>query len=458
MPSTASEIWSRLLQRAQLEVSKQVFQTWLEPSEAIEFDGQQLSIATPDQFTADWNTSKYAGLLESMAPIALGRPVSISLERRARPQMDFFIAQDPGKSPPLRRDNGSIVASLNARYTFDTFVVGKANELAAAAANGVAQSPGRVYNPLFIYGATGLGKTHLMQAIAHDILRRQPNIRLICIGAEQFTNEYVHAIQTRSTHPFRQRYREIDLLLVDDIHFLRGKEATQEEFFHTFNALYEAGRQIVMTSDRPPAEIPSIEARLVSRFQWGMVADVDVPDLEHRIAILTEKSRQDHLEETFPSDVIRFIAESVRTNIRELEGSVVKLLALASLKRREISLDLAKEALRDRLPSGLDETPNTPSSLSLSIHSIQQAVATVWNVSVPALISKSRTKQLMIPRQAAMLLGRELLHLQLTDIGLAFGGRDHSTVIHSLNRAQLLLTSNPDFQNKLSTVRALLST
>src|SRR5687768_15533011 len=229
--------------------------------------------------------------------------------------MVLFVAAAPHESPAERR-GGTVASPLSDRYTFEHFVIGKSNELAAAAAQAVAQAPGRVYNPLFIYGDTGLGKTHLMQAVAHEILTRKPETRLAFVGSEQFTNELVSSIQGRTTQEFRRRYREIDLLLVDDVHFLKGKEATQEEFFHTFNALYEAGRQIILTSDRPPSEIAGLEARLVSRFQWGMVADIEQPDLEHRIAILNNKAALDHLELTIPEEVIRFIAENVRSSVR----------------------------------------------------------------------------------------------------------------------------------------------
>jgi chromosomal replication initiator protein len=368
--------------------------------------------------------------------------------------MDLFVA--PPVQPSNAGPNPSAVAtaSLSPRYTFEHFVIGKSNELAYAAADAVAQAPGRVYNPLFIYGDTGLGKTHLMQAVAHEILRRNAATRILYIGTEQFTNEYVAAIQARSTQEFRRRFRETDLLLVDDVHFLKGKEATQEEFFHTFNALYEAGRQIVMTSDRPPSEIPGIEARLVSRFQWGMVADIEQPDLEHRIAILQHKAQMDHLEHTVPDPVIRFIAENVRSNVRELEGSVIKLLAYASLKHREITPELAREALRDKLRVSEMSTPEDSTALSAAV--IQHAVAREWGITVEGLKSKTRTKTLTVPRQAAMYLCRELLGLQLVEIGNAFGGRDHSTVIHSLDRATVLLESDTHFRRKVENIRTTL--
>src|SRR6266480_492926 len=356
MSLSPAEVWKRILDRARQELPDQTFQAWLEPTEALSIEGGTIFVGAPDQFTADWNDSKHAGLLSSYGPIVLGYPINVVFrvneERKRRSQMDFFVSPPPNPPKPILATNGNSSPGgppLSERYTFDLFVIGKSNELAAAAAHAVSQAPGKVYNPLFIYGDTGLGKTHLMQAIAHEIIDRRPETRITFIGTEQFTNELVAAIQNRTTADFRRRFRETDLLLVDDVHFLKGKEAMQEEFFHTFNALYEGGRQIVLTSDRPPSEIPGLEARLVSRFQWGMVADIDVPDVEHRIAILRQKAAIDHLEMTLPEDVIRFIAENVRSSVRELEGSIIKLLAYASLKHQEITIELARDALRDKL-------------------------------------------------------------------------------------------------------------
>ena len=367
--------------------------------------------------------------------------------------MDLFIA--PPASPIIdatRQKQGGINAHLSERYTFDHFVIGKSNELAAAAAHAVSQAPGRVYNPLFLYGDTGLGKTHLMQAVAHEVLGRHPETRITFIGTEQFTNEMIGSIQNRTTQEFRRRYRETDLLLVDDIQFLKGKEATQEEFFHTFNALYEAGRQIVLTSDRPPSEIPGLEARLVSRFQWGMVADIELPDFEHRIAILRNKALLDHLEMTIPEDVIRFIAEHVRSSVRELEGSIIKLLAYASLKHWDITVDVAREALRDKIRLN---TSGNDSSTTLSTDTIQSIVAKEWGVTAEGLRSKTRTKALTVPRQVAMYFMRELLHMQLVEIGAAFGGRDHSTVIHSLDKVATTMKEEPTFAQRLGKLRAV---
>jgi chromosomal replication initiator protein len=458
MTLSATEVWTRLLDRARLELPEQTFRTWLEPTEPLALEGGTIIVGSPDQFAADWNESKHAELLTSLAPVALGHPLSVVFrvheERKTRNQMDLFVAPPANPSAPEQRQkHGGINTQLSERYTFDHFVIGKSNELAAAAAHAVAQAPGRVYNPLFLYGDTGLGKTHLMQAVAHDVLARHPDTRLTFIGTEQFTNEMIGSIQTRTTQDFRRRYRETDLLLVDDVHFLKGKEATQEEFFHTFNALYEAGRQIILTSDRPPSEIPGLEARLVSRFQWGMVADIELPDLEHRIAILRNKALLDHLELTIPEDVIRFIAEHVRSSVRELEGSIIKLLAYASLKHREITVDVAREALRDKLRPG-EASAGGPAGLSTE--TIQQVVAKEWGVTPEGLRSKTRTKALTTPRQVAMYLMRELLAMQLVEIGAAFGGRDHSTVIHSLDRVAGALREEPVFAQRVGKVRTLL--
>ncbi len=416
--------------------------TWLEPIMPVSWDEPTLTLSLPDQFSLDWTESKYAELLAGYGPVALGHPVvlvfKVDPDRQQRPQMDLFT--EDKRTQNQRQNQTSMAPLLHERYTFEHFVVGKSNELAAAAAHAVAEAPGRVYNPFFIYGRTGLGKTHLMQAIGHEVLARQPNIRVTYLSSEQFTNEMVASIQTRKNAEFRRRFRETDLLLIDDIHFLKGKEGTQDEFFHTFNALYEAGRQIVLTSDRPPAEIGGLEARLVSRFQWGMVADIELPDIEHRIAILQHKAELDHLQLTFPQDVIEYIAESISSSVRELEGSIIKILAYASLKHRPIDLPLAQEALHSQA-SSLSRQQQT--SAVLTIADIQQAVARVWDVTVEGLCSKARVKTLTVPRQLAMHMARTCLQSQLTEIGNAFGGRDHSTVIHSLSRAlELLRTDN----------------
>jgi chromosomal replication initiator protein len=462
MSLSPAEVWKLLLDRARQELPDQTFQAWLEPTDALSIEGGVLFVGAPDQFTADWNESKHASLLSSYSPIVLGYPMSVVFkvheERKKRSQMDFFVAPPAVSLKQIQGQNGNTSPPLSKRYTFDLFVIGKSNELAAAAAHGVSQAPGKVYNPLFIYGDTGLGKTHLMQAIAHETLERNPATRITYVAAEQFMNELISSIGDRTVVDFRRRYREVDLLLIDDVHFLKGrKEATQEEFFHTFNALYEGGRQIVLTSDRPPSEIPGLEDRLKSRFEWGMVADITLPDFEHRVAILKQKAQLDRLELTIPDDVIHFIAEHVRSSVRELEGSIIKLLAYASLKHKDITVEVAREALRDKLRAieGFEPESN---GATLTMLTIQQAVAKEWAVTVDGLRSKTRTKNLTTPRQIAMYLARELLATQLVEIGNAFGGRDHSTVIHSIEKVQESLLQDPQLKTRINRIRGMLET
>ncbi|MFL5506998.1 MAG: chromosomal replication initiator protein DnaA [Gemmatimonadales bacterium] len=458
MQLSPKDLWARVLDEARGELPDHTVRTWLEPAEAIALEEGELVLGAPDQFAVQWNESKHAAVLSRLAQHVAGQPVTVVFrvaeERQKRPQMDLFVAPPPG-APAVLKTNPS-TQPLNERYTFDTFVIGKSNELAAAAAHAAGESPGKSYNPLFIYGATGLGKTHLMQAIAHVVVRRHPETRVLYVGAEQFINEVIESIHSRTMPEFRRRYRQdVDLFLVDDVHFLEGKEMTQEEFFHTFNALYEGNKQIVLTSDRPPKEIPGLEARLVSRFEWGMVADIGQPDLEHRIAILRKKAEQDHLEMAIPDDVLRFIAEHVRSNVRELEGCIIKLLLYASLKHKEVSVDLAREALADRIRPSDEGT--APGKALPSITKVQEVVARRWGVTPEGLRSKARIKTLTVPRQIAMFLARDLLQMQLVEIGQAFGGRDHSTVIHSVDKVARLMTRDRGFREKVELARMELS-
>ena len=449
MELSVAETWQRLVEEARHVLPDATVRTWLEPIEPIALTEGRLIVGAPDQFAVEWNESKHAAVLSRIAQDVLGTPLDIVFqvqeERMRRPQMDFFVA--PAGTIGASPVSGS-PRPLNERYSFRSFVIGKSNELAAAAAHAVAAAPGRTYNPLFIYGATGLGKTHLMQAVAHAVLERQPESHVTYMGAEQFINDVIESIHGRKMPEFRKRYREnVDIFLVDDVHFLEGKEMTQEEFFHTFNALHETGKQIVLTSDRPPKEIPGLESRLVSRFEWGMVADIGQPDLEHRIAILRKKAEQDHLELAIPDDVLRFIAEHVRTSVRELEGCIIKLLLFASLKHREISIDLARDALVDKIrhsQANPDALPAVP-----SVDRVQEVVARRWGVTPEGLRSKARTKTLTVPRQVAMYLARELLSMQLVEIGQAFGGRDHSTVIHSLDKVVRCMKEDRKFRDRV---------
>src|SRR3954447_17534472 len=469
MQLSAKDAWKRILDEAHRELPDHTIRTWLEPTEAIALDEGRLIVGAPDQFAVEWNETKHAALLSKLAEPVVGQPTSIVFrvheDRQKRPQMDFFVAP-PAAAAAARGDGDAASRAavnpssqpLNERYTFDTFVIGKSNELAAAAGHAAAEAPGKTYNPLFIYGATGLGKTHLMQAIAHGVVHGQPDTRILYVGAEQFINEVIESIHSRTMPEFRRRYRtDVDLFLVDDVHFLEGKEMTQEEFFHTFNALFEAHKQIVLTSDRPPKEIPGLEDRLISRFEWGMVADIGHPDLEHRIAILRKKAEQDHLELTIPDDVLRFIAEHIRSSVRELEGCIIKLLLFASLKNREVTIELARDALSDKIRQGEEGSGYGSSQSAPSIDRVQEVVARRWGVTPEGLRSKARTKTLTVPRQVAMYLARDMLQMQLVEIGQAFGGRDHSTVIHSVDKVERQMMRDRTFKERVEMARQELS-
>jgi chromosomal replication initiator protein len=463
MQLAPKDAWKRILDEARRELPEQAVTTWLAPAEPLSFEDNRLILGLPDEFAVKWNEAKHASLLSHLAKKVLGQAIEVAFrvpeDRLQRPQIDFFVAPTAEAAPttPSTRTVRS-PQPLNERYTFDSFVIGKSNELAAAAAYAVAEAPGKTYNPLFIYGGTGLGKTHLMQAIAQAVVRRNPGTRVVYVGAEHFINEVIEGIHGRTMPEFRRRYRsDVDLFLVDDVHFLEGKEMTQEEFFHTFNTLYEARKQIVLTCDRPPKDLPGLENRLVSRFEWGMVADVGMPDLEHRIAILRKKQEQDHLETTIPDEVLGFIAEHVYSNVRELEGSIIKLLLYASLRHREVTIELAREALADRIRPSQPGAGDKPQALP-TIDKVQDVVARRWGVTPEGLRSKARIKSLTVPRQIAMYLAREVLNMQLVEIGQAFGGRDHSTVIHSVDKVQRQLVRDRSFRERVDSARAELTT
>jgi len=462
MELSVKETWNRLLDQARGRLPEPTIRSWLEPVEPIGLENGTLVLAAPDEFAADWNKSNYATLLSDLSTQVVGRRLDMSFrvmeERSRRPQMDFFVAAPVPAGGAAASHAPAWSMPLNERYSFRTFVIGKSNELAAAAAHAVAEAPGKAYNPLFIYGATGLGKTHLMQAIAHAVLERSPETRAVYMSGEQFTNEVIEHIHGQKMPEFRRRYRnDLDLLLLDDVHFLERKESTQEEFFHTFNALYEAGKQIVLTSDRSPKELPGLEVRLVSRFEWGMVADIGQPDLEHRTAILRKKAEQDHLELTIPDDVLQFIAEHVRSSVRELEGCIIKLLLFASLKHREVTIELARDALSDKIKAQDGDAAAADRRAGASIDRVQEVVARRWGVTPEGLRSKARTKRLTVPRQVAMYLARDLLGMQLVEIGQAFGGRDHSTVIHSLDKVSRQLARDHGFRDRVTQARNELS-
>jgi chromosomal replication initiator protein len=456
MELTATEAWARILERARTLLPEQTFKIWLEQTEPVALSQDVLSVAAGSEFAAEWIENKYGDFLGDMAQRLFGRRLAIEFEHREPRRRPSVIELTGPLTPRLPPPNPSpaampppiptvlVGAPLNERYVFDRFVVGVNNQLAAAACRAVAESPARMYNPLFIYGGVGLGKTHLMHAIGHAIHLRDASKRIAYVSSERFTNDLIASIQDGRMADFRRRYREIDLLLVDDVHFLGEKERTQEEFFHTFNALHDAQRQIVMTSDRPPKEIPGLEERLVSRFEWGLVTDIKPPDLETRVAILRKKADEDQI--SLADEVVEFIARNCRSNVRELEGAVIKLLAYSSLTRREITIDLAREALGGVLNGAL--------STELSAHAIRERVAASFGVSVESLASKKRTKELTVPRQVAMYLIRELLDTPLVEIGKLFGGRDHSTVIHSLQKVDEELKTDEAFRSKVQTLRS----
>ncbi|HEV7589386.1 MAG TPA: chromosomal replication initiator protein DnaA [Longimicrobium sp.] len=468
MELTAGEVWSRILKAAEAALPEQAFRTWLAPTQAVAISQDLLVVSTPNPFAVDWVEVRYAELLTTLGESLFGRRFTLSVQFQANgktaalPPPPDEIAPPPvpaaaplhAPSPPTTSSAPAPAAGgirgtvpLNPRYVFDRFVVGGNNELAAAAAHAVAQAPARHYNPLFIYGGVGLGKTHLMHAIGHAMLEREPGKRVMYLSSERFTNEMVGAIQGGTMADFRRQYRQIDLLLVDDIQFLEGKEGTQEEFFHTFNALHDAQKQIVLTSDRQPKEI-GLEDRLVSRFEWGLVADIKAPDFETRMAILRLKVEEDGLQIRGAEDVLTFIARNRTSSVREIEGAVIKLLAFSSLTGRPIDLALAQEALGGAMKSG------GPASDQLSPERLRQKVAEAWSTSSEALQSKKRTKDLTVPRQVAMFLTRELFDLPLVEIGRLFGGRDHSTVIHSIGKVEEDMAADPAFRQRVDQIRS----
>jgi chromosomal replication initiator protein len=432
---TAPEVWSQILGQASKVINPQTFCTWFEPTEAVALSGDELLVIVKNQFAVDYIGGQYGDVLSEIAGSLFEHKLKMSFKSlehetlgqamdRPRP-VDASGQPDRGVAAKPARGSVNLGLPLNPRYTFDTFVVGNSNQWAHAASLAVAEKPAQTYNPLFIYGGVGLGKTHLMQAIGNTSLAFQRLERVCYLSAETFMNQMIEALQFGKTLNFRNKYRKMDLLLIDDVQFLQGKDATQEEFFHTFNALYDAHKQIVVTSDRPPKEIPTLEERLVSRFEWGLVVDIQPPDLETRIAILQHKADRSSLE--IPQDVILFIAKNVKSNVRELEGSLIRLMAHSSLNGSDITIELAEEVLKNIL---------TTETVRVTVDRIQTEVASEYGVTVEGLKSRKRTKNLTVPRQIAMLLCRQLTDLPLVEIGQAFGGRDHTTVIHACDKVE----------------------
>jgi len=432
-------LWQDALRHLSQHVSRANFDTWLEGTEGLRYSDDALVIGTRSEFVTEWLQKRLRPLiLRTLADLA-GQPLDVRFEPlRAMDEDTQPLRETEESTPSVGRPR------LRNRYTFTSFVVGPANRLAFAAAKGAADAPGRMYNPLFLYGGAGLGKTHLLHAIGHEAL--DAGRRVIYTSAEQFTNQLITAIQQRKQEEFRQRYRSVDLLLIDDIQFIAGKEQTQTEFFHTFNDLYEAGHQIVITSDKSPALIPQLEERLRTRFEWGMIADIQAPDMETRIAILRSKAEEQHV--SVADDVLAVIASRFTNNIRELEGSLTRVLAYSRLSGETLTPELVHSALASLEPA----EPRLPPSPELII----QVVCRYFSIDHDALMSKSREKRVAYPRQLAMYLMRELAHRSLVEIGQALGGRDHSTVHHGWRKMERSLTIDPETKRDVATLREII--
>ena len=423
-------LWDEILAKVESKVNRHSFATWFRPTSYLSLDGSRLLVGVPNAQFREWLTKNYQGVLTE-ALQELGRAnVHVIFEEAADSP-----APAEGTTPAPERDS----SSLNPKYTFDSFVVGSSNQFAHAAARAVAEIPSKSYNPLFIYGGVGLGKTHLMHAIGHYIQARQKRLNLLYISADRFINEMINAIRFDRLPAFRQKYRSIDVLLVDDIQFIAGKDRTQEEFFHIFNALHDAQKQIVISSDCPPRQIPTLEERLHSRFEWGLIADIQPPDIETKVAILRKKAEAERVQ--IPENVALFIASKVRTNIRELEGSLIRLIAYASLTGRDIDLSLAQETLKDLLHT---------EDKAITIEMIQKFVADHYNVKLTDLKAKNNAKSVVVPRQIAMYLTKTLTGASLPEIGKEFGGKHHSTVIHSVSKIDDLRKKDPGFDRLIN--------
>ncbi|OGQ06085.1 MAG: chromosomal replication initiation protein DnaA [Deltaproteobacteria bacterium RIFCSPLOWO2_01_44_7] len=444
--SSVVSLWDSLREQLKTKVTPLNYNNWFRPVSEARLDGEQFVINVPNKFIADWISDNYLDLLEKEASQLVSRSVRIRFE----------ISQVGSVAPSVSEIRPSIQAGvkqqvsspLNLKYSFDSFVVGSGNQLAHAAAKAVAELPGGHYNPLFLYGGVGLGKTHLLNAVGLEVSKRHPEMKIIYLSAEKFMNEFIDSVRNNKMEGFRKKYRTTcDMLLIDDIQFLGGKESTQEEFFHTFNELYHSQRQIVVTSDKIPKEIPGIEDRLRTRFEWGLIADIQAPDLETRIAILKKKAETDGI--ILNNEVAMYLASQIKSNVRELEGVLIRLHAFASLKNSQITPDLAKEVLKNILPS--------KNGASGSVESIQQAVAEYYQVKVSDLKSPRRMKGFSHPRQIAMYLCKKHLKVSFPELGHKFGGKDHTTVIHACRKIEGLLEQDSNLQNDIAILeRAIL--
>ncbi len=435
-----TNIWTEILGRVEAKVNRHSFYTWFKPTLFVDQDQQDVTVRVPNGLFRDWLTKHYSGVIAEAVRELDQEGLQISFvidgEQSAKPAPKALppstqVAET--KLPPPRP------RGLNPRYVFDSFVVGPSNQFAHAASLAVAEAPSRSYNPLFLYGGVGLGKTHLMHAIGQYLLDQLPDLKLTYISSERFMNEMINAVRYDRILEFRERYRTIDILLVDDIQFLAGKEGTQTEFFHTFNSLYDAQKQIVISSDCPPNEIPSLEERLRSRFKWGLIADIQPPDLETKVAILKKKAEGEAVP--LPDDVALYIAGKIKSNVRELEGSLIRLIAYASLTGTAISLPLAQEVLRDIL-GGDDQ--------NVTIEMVQKFIANYYQLKIVDLKSRNNSKAITLPRQIAMYLSKSLTNHSLPQIGKSFGGKHHSTVIHSIKKIENLCKRDREFHTLIN--------
>ncbi|MER1999439.1 MAG: chromosomal replication initiator protein DnaA, partial [Lysinibacillus sp.] len=428
------------------KITKPSFETWLKSTKLLSYAGSNVTIAAPNSFARDWLENHYVHLITGILTELTGEDLYIKfVVQKDNTQDDFELPAPKIQAQP--QDNNEISPGmLNPKYTFDTFVIGSGNRFAHAASLAVAEAPAKAYNPFFIYGGVGLGKTHLMHAIGHYVMEQKPNAKVVYLSSEKFTNEFINSIRDNKAIDFRNKYRNVDVLLIDDIQFLAGKESTQEEFFHTFNTLHEESKQIVISSDRPPKEIPTLEDRLRSRFEWGLITDIAPPDLETRIAILRKKAKADGLD--IPNEVMLYIANQIDSNIRELEGALIRVVAYSSLVNEDVTPELAAAALKDIIPSSKPRI--------VTILDIQHAVGEHYNIRLEDFSAKKRTKSIAFPRQVAMFLSRELTDYSLPKIGEEFGGRDHTTVIHAHEKIASLLKNDTQLQQDLKQIRSML--
>ena len=436
----AASIWDLILARIETKVNRHSFQTWFKPTSFDADSGQVITVRVPNPLFKDWLMKHYSVVLtEALAEVRRSDAKVRYLPDSAAEATDgdpAEVAATPTSTDEALAVTSTTPGGLNPRYTFDTFVVGPSNQFAHAACRAVAEAPSRSYNPMFIYGGVGLGKTHLMHAVGQYVLEHDPALKLTYISSERFMNEMINAVRYDRILEFRERYRSVDVLLVDDIQFVSGKEGTQTEFFHTFNALYDAQKQIILSSDRPPHEIPALEERLRSRFEWGLIADIQPPDLETKVAILKKKAENEVVP--LPDNVAIYIAGRIKSNVRELEGSLVRLIAYASLTGNEISLELAQDVLKNVLDQ--DEK-------AVTIESIQKFVSDYYQLKIGELKSRNNSKSIAMPRQIAMYLCKSLTHASLPEIGRSFGGKHHSTVIHSIKKVNNMRKRDGNFNN-----------